>query len=515
MAKTTNVGIVGGGVAGLYAALLLSREGHHVTVFEAQNRIGGRIYTHRFSSLNENEDVYFEAGAMRIPRSSLHYPVYQLIRYLNTHGSAEDKIELIPYVLEHRNNIAFVQDKKLEIDDAHLGQDINLPPEYRGKSARQLLGEVVISWLEHLRRDFDAGFSSLLKYDELSFRTYLRFVSGWPHEVVDFVEMMSSQSNQYDLSFTEIIMQNLDFDTKDWTTIEGGMSRLTQSAANLLGRDNIHLNTPVTGILERPDGHVALQTSGPVPRCEAFDKVIVAVPPAALHNIIERPTWDFMKEQSIRGAHYEPLYKMGIHFRTRFWEHSRRPCFGGQSATDLRFRWIVYPSNDLGSPGSGVLLLYSWMNDASRWQSMPQDQRIELALHDLQRFFSDDGVDVYEQFIDSFDVNWSSEYASGDAMFLPGQFSRYFQISKRPEGNIYFAGEHLSKHHTWIAGAIDSAKDTVKNILEVKEIRALGEEFISKKTQKENEKTKISSRCLAYAIPRNNNLQYVEEFPDH
>ena len=451
---------------------------------------------------------------MRIPRSSLHHHVYQLIRYLNTHGSTKDKIELIPYVLEHKNNTVFIKDKKLSIDDADLGSALNLPPEYRGKSARQLLGEVVVSWLDHLRKDFDAGFTSLLRYDEFSFRTYLRFVSGWPHEVVDFVELMASQSSQYDLSFTEIIMQNLDFDTKDWATIDGGMSRLTESAAYLLGRENIHLDSPVTGILEYPDGRVTLHTFGPVSRSKIFDKVIVAIPPAALHNIIERPTWDFMKEQSIRCAHCHPLYKMGIHFGTRFWEHSLRPCFDGQSATDLRFPWVVYPSNDLGNTGSGVLLLYSWMNDARRWQSMPWDQRINLALHDLERFFSDDGIDIREQFIEAFDVNWSCEYATGDAMYLPGQFSRYFQISKRPEGNIYFAGEHLSRHHTWIAGAIDSAHDTVKEVLGVKEMRALGEEFIAKKTQKDHEKTGISTRCLAYAIPRNNNLQYVQEISD-
>ena len=82
MSKPKHVGVVGAGIAGLYIALLLSREGHRVTIFEAGNRVGGRIFTHRFSSSDKDEDAYFEAGAMRIPRSSLHRNVYQLIRYL-------------------------------------------------------------------------------------------------------------------------------------------------------------------------------------------------------------------------------------------------------------------------------------------------------------------------------------------------------------------------------------------------------------------------------------------------
>lgn len=478
MSMKKHVGIVGGGISGLYSALLLLREGHDVTVYEASNRLGGRIYTHRFASLAADEDVYFEAGAMRIPRSALHQRVYHLIRYLNTHGVSADKIELIPYVLEHENNYAFVQNRKVKIDDSDLGRRHGLPERFQDKSARELLGEVVTPWVDLLQKDFDSGFAQLLAYDELSFRAYLRIIAKWPYEVIEFVELILSQTNQYHLSFTEIIMQTLDFDTKKWATIKGGMSRLVQGAANLIGKQNISLNSPVHRIIEGSDNRITLETCGTVSQSKTFDAVIVAIPPAALQAITERPTWEFMKEQSVRSAHYEPLYKMGIHFRTRFWEHGTRPCFGGQSMTDLRFRWIVYPSNDLGATGSGVLLLYSWMTDASRWQTLSRDERIKLALHDLQRFFADTKVSVYKEYVEAFDIHWSCQSAAGDAMFLPGQFSRFHKVAGRNEGNIYFAGEHLSRHHTWIAGAIDSALETVKELLNDEVVVGLGEEFI-------------------------------------
>ncbi len=39
--------VIGAGLAGLVAAFELKRQGHEVTVLEAQSRVGGRIYTLR------------------------------------------------------------------------------------------------------------------------------------------------------------------------------------------------------------------------------------------------------------------------------------------------------------------------------------------------------------------------------------------------------------------------------------------------------------------------------------
>jgi monoamine oxidase len=232
------------------------------------------------------------------------------------------------------------------------------------------------------------------------------------------------------------------------------MSRITQCAATLVGASNIRLNHRVDRIAYKDDAKVELTAKGlHQTRTEIFDSVVIATPPSALHSIIDRPRWSFMKEQAIRGSHYEPLTKIGLHFRTRFWERSAaNPCFGGQSTTDLRFRWIVFPSNDLGSNGSGVLLLYCWMSDAAKWAGLPRDERIKVCLHDLAKYYADEPeVDVYEQYIEAFDIIWNGQSAQGDAMFLPGQFSRFFEVAKKNEGNIHFAGEHLSKHHTWVS----------------------------------------------------------------
>jgi monoamine oxidase len=65
--------IVGAGMAGLVAAYELSKTGYDVLVLEANNRIGGRVFTIRDPFSNEQ---FAEAGAARIPPShnhTLHY----------------------------------------------------------------------------------------------------------------------------------------------------------------------------------------------------------------------------------------------------------------------------------------------------------------------------------------------------------------------------------------------------------------------------------------------------------
>ena len=58
------VTILGAGMAGLVVVFQLQRLTHTVEVFEANDRVGGRVWTRRF---NDATKSYGEFGAMRIP----------------------------------------------------------------------------------------------------------------------------------------------------------------------------------------------------------------------------------------------------------------------------------------------------------------------------------------------------------------------------------------------------------------------------------------------------------------
>lgn len=111
------------------------------------------------------------------------------------------------------------------------------------------------------------------------------------------------------------------------------------------------------------------------------------------------------------------------------------------------------------------------MTDASNWLPLTPLERRDVALRCLAEVYDDlmDDVgkiiNVRKLYIESADHVWSRSTATGDAMFLPGQFQNHFDKAREPEGLIYFAGEHLSYHHTWISGAATSALKVVRDML--------------------------------------------------
>ncbi|KXX80989.1 putative L-amino-acid oxidase YobN [Madurella mycetomatis] len=450
-----NVGIVGGGIAGLYTALYLQSKGHRVHIFEGTERIGGRVHTHYFTPENNQ---YYEAGAMRVPFHKFQEIFFQLVDYVNDRVPVEKQVELIDYRLAADGNLVYINGIRPQGAASNTTPAAvdwpGIPEGYQHRTAHQLLTEAVDDLIHELKvaLNFESAFWDIvMRYDQYTFRAYCINVKGWNNALVDFVETMMSQTNQFNLSVPELVMQTLDFNVVQWKTIHDGMSRLPEAMAHLVGLDNITFGARVTGA--------------------AFDRVVLAIPPAALRMVVDRPRWKPGKEMAIRALHFEPLYKMGLRFKTRFWEHGTPASRGGQSTTDLPIRWIVYPSNGVGEDGPGVLLVYSWMTDATNWLPLTPLERRDVVLYCLAEVYNGQVdrngniINVYELFIESADHVWASSTATGDAMFLPGQFEEHFKVAREHEGPIYFAGEHLSFHHTWISGASQSALKVVRDML--------------------------------------------------
>lgn len=181
----------------------------------------------------------------------------------------------------------------------------------------------------------------------------------------------------------------------------------------------------------------------------------------------------FSKAKAIRELNYMPSFKAMIRFNDQFWVAlGKRENEGlGVSASDKPFRQIVYPSYGYDSE-EGVLQIYTWAQDAERLGALSDEERVNECLKGIQFMYPEiniyDYFDGYQPEITTKTWFWDEHSGGGAfALFLPGQFKNMYPDLLTPEfnGSLHIAGECVSVHHGWIVGAMNSAYNSVNNIL--------------------------------------------------
>ncbi|NGN68605.1 FAD-dependent oxidoreductase [Streptomyces sp. A7024] len=156
-------------------------------------------------------------------------------------------------------------------------------------------------------------------------------------------------------------------------------------------------------------------------------------------------------------------------FAARRWEGRNQPeateAYGGGSVTDSPNRFTYHPSHPVpGSEGGVVLSSYTWMEDALRWDPLPDDERYLLSLAGLQEVYGR-RVEVFFTGVGRTQSWMRDPYAYGEASILtPGQHTELFPDVQTRVGPLHFAGCHTSLKPAWIEGALESA---VRTALEV------------------------------------------------
>ncbi|KAG8868646.1 hypothetical protein FRB97_002117, partial [Tulasnella sp. 331] len=94
--------ILGAGAGGLYAAMMLKSLGIPFEILEAQDRTGGRLYTHHFKKDDNSDPLpdqpkydYYDVGAMRFPETNIMARLFHLFHLLDL---TEKNGKLLKYV---------------------------------------------------------------------------------------------------------------------------------------------------------------------------------------------------------------------------------------------------------------------------------------------------------------------------------------------------------------------------------------------------------------------------------
>lgn len=495
-----NIGIVGGGMAGLYAGLLLQELGINYHIFEASGeRLGGRVRTHYFSNHTHS---YAELGAMRFPVNVLQDRLFKFWDYLNQtvdNAPGRKEIPKIPYILHDTtadmrggnllcfNNRHPVTRNEAAQDNSLLGFDQFFEgPEWDYfkssdgtlKPAQDLLNAAIKPFINLFENEgVDKAWAELLKYDSYSARDYLQEKGDrekrYPSQLVDYIETVLTYTGIYDLAFIELVLDQFSFaDTKKWFAMDGGTSRITDEMGKRIPEENITTGAQVFR-LEETDAAASVHVrrgQGVLTQIHDFDRVIETLPFSVLRFLDTPNSWSAGKREAMRMLKMTNSVKIALGFKSRFWERSgpySDGMRGGQSDTDLNVRSVVYPSFGIGEPGPAYILgSYCWQDDADKFSHLNKEQLLDAALRDVAVLHGKDIVDD-EYLGHGTSVVWNRDELAGGAFefFASGQFGEMLIAASEPEGRFHFAGEHLDMVHYWIAGAFNSALRTVWEIL--------------------------------------------------
>lgn len=461
--KPKNIIVIGAGMAGLVAGSLLKEAGHHVTILEGNNRVGGRVFTVRAPFYEEG---YLDVGAMRIPAS--HKLVSEYIKKFNL--PVNKFINATPNDLIHVNGITTTR-AAYEQNPEVLGYP--LPPHETGKTATELFLYAVQPFLDLFHRSTPEQRKALkIKYDRFSMDNFLRhnpFDRSLSPNATRIVKILLGIEGFPEFSFINILTDivNTVFDKEtNFYEITGGNDQLPASFLPQL-QDNILYDQKVNRIIQREQG-VIVNTKDFAGNIHAYtgDVAIVTVPFSVLQfiEIFPYDSFSFGKWKAIRDLPMVASVKIGIQFRNRFWE--KEGLSDANLITDLPIRFTYTPSHKLRRGGPGVLLAsYSWADNSLLWNSLSEEEQTIQTLQGLAKVYGDQ---VYQEYLTSVSFSWSHNPFSAGCftLFKPGQITELSGVIKRPEGRVHFAGEHTSSKHGWIEGAVESGARVAQEVNE-------------------------------------------------
>lgn len=445
--------VIGAGMAGLVSASLLKSAGHYVRIVEANNRVGGRIETIRM----QDTGLYLDVGAMRIP-----YVHTLTMAYIKKFG-----LQVNPFINRNETDIIYVNGRKTTLQKYEKDPSILQYPVAKneeGKTSEELLMLAVQPILNFIKQDPEKNWA-IVEKDFGQYST-AQFLKNYPYQyktyfspvTIEMIGVLLDLEGFLERSFVETLrFVNILQEESGFCEIRGGNDALPKAFLSQLQGDIVYnqklmklvqQNRGVTVYVRNEKNHEYSSLTG--------DVAIITIPFSTL-RFVEMDPYDSIsheKWKAIRELHYMAATKIGIQFKSRFWEEQGQ--LGGRIITDLPIRYAYYPSHDIGSKGPAIMLgSYTWSYDALLWDGLSKEDRIYYTLQNLATIL---GGQVYDEFISGIAKNWTLDpYALGGfAIFQAGQEVELQPAIIKPEGKLFFAGDHTTLYHGWIQGAIES-----------------------------------------------------------
>jgi monoamine oxidase len=421
--------VAGAGLAGLSAARALEARGAAVTILDARDRVGGRVWTLRdgFAA-----GQHAEAGADLIEAEQDH--VLTLARELGL-----KPIRIL------RDGWGYYG------PNAQGKRRIQLGPGYWAKTARMLAPEIADFKLAEERWD-SAVAARLGRMTVGDWLEAQRAPAAYKASVRGFRGFFLADPE--DLSMLPLVEQFAGSGTPGRTRmfrIPGGNDRLATGMARRL-RGSLLYETIVRRVVQRGSGVSVTIDDRAGRRSEiAADYFVCALPASTAREVIFQPALPAPQHDAIARLRYGCATRLLLQFDRRFWKKppgGRPLAFGSDLPTGA-----VWDANEQQRGGPGIL-------------SFLAGGRASAALQDIVAREGDAGVIRRIEWLGqpstllaSRTIVWDEDpwARGGYAYFDPGFDPLWRAWLARPAGRIVFAGEHSSiKSQGYMNGAIET-----------------------------------------------------------
>lgn len=447
--------MLGGGLAGLTAAYELMESGCDVTLLEAQTHPGGKVRTLR--------DPFPDGLAVELGAAAF-IPVEPdaVMRYIRRFSLPLNKPEsrILPVVYCFRGR------RMVEGRDG-LHSWLGLSDEERrlgiGGMRTKYLKAAVTEIGDALRAAPDNR-ALLEKYDRVSFADFMS-ANGSSSDATALLSILDWDMVGEDLrerSTLDVLAQMAAYSTFTDArySIEGGNDLLPKAFASELG-DRIRYGCVVDWIEHGPSGVTVHYNHASLAKTVATERLISALPLGRLAAIRFEPALSAQKRNAINEIRCASVSRAFIQCRRRFWIDEG---LSGYAFTDLpiTFMWDGAPAH---RSGRGILQCFLTGDRARRFAALDDESRLMLTLETVQQVFPA----IRENFEGAVFKTWDEDaYSLGAyAYYRPGQLSALLPHLRRAEGQIHFAGEHLSPllFRGLAQGAIESGLNAAREIV--------------------------------------------------